>query len=115
MEKWDDYLLKRYSTVDDIEEAKQRKLDDFEASLSILRGNANNIRTQIEQVQARAANIERSGREIPESTLNSLQALELELQDTQEQLALREVEKGELAQKYDADIDRFKVILSQKK
>lgn len=112
LKQWDEYLLKRYTTVADIEAAKERKLKDFDASLSILRGNASNIRNQIEQVQARAASMERSGRAIPESTLNSLRALELELQDTQGQLALREADKDELAEKYDADIERFREIKS---
>ncbi len=108
--KWDEYLLKRYSTVAEIEAAKERKLNDFEASVSILRGNAANIRNQIEQVQARAANMERAGRKVGESTVNSLRALELELADTEQQLELREAEKRELAGKYDADIERFRQI-----
>ncbi len=110
---WDESLLKRYSTIADIEAAKERKLKDFEASLSILRGNANNIRSQIEQVQARAAGIERSGRKVPDSTLNSLKALELELDDTEKQLELREVDKLEIAKKYDQDIERFRVIKAE--
>ena len=108
--KWDEYLLKRYSSVADIEAAKERKLEDFETSVSILRGNAANIRGQIEQVQARAANMERAGRKVPESTVNSLRALEIELTDTERQLALREADKKELADKYDADIERFRQI-----
>jgi hypothetical protein len=108
--EWDQYLLKRYSTVADIEAAKERKLRDFEASVSILRGNATNIRGQIEQVQARAASTEREGRKVPESTINSLRALELELEDTERQLTLREADKLEIADKYDADIERFQII-----
>lgn len=110
--EWDEYLLKRYSSVDDIESAKERKLRDFDASLSILRGNANNIRTQIEQAQSRAAGMERAGRKIPDSTLNSLRALELELNDTEQQLELREADKAEIAKKYDEDIERFRTIKS---
>ena len=112
---WDESLLKRYSTVADIEGAKERKLRDFDASLAILRGNANNIRTQIEQVQARAASLERSGRVIPDSTLNSLRALQLELEDTERQLEQREEDKLEIARKYDEDIERFRVIKSESK
>lgn len=108
--KWDEYLLKRYSTVADIEAAKERKLNDFESSVSILRGNAANIRGQIEQVQARAANMERAGRKVPKTTVNSLRALELELGDTEQQLSLREADKLEIAEKYDADIERFRKI-----
>ena len=107
---WDESLLKRYSSVLDIESAKERKLKDFDASLAILRGNASNIRVQIEQVQSRAAGIERSGRKIPESTINTLRALELELQETEELLGQREIEKDEIANKYDKDIERFRLI-----
>ena len=108
--EWDEYLVKRYSSVEDIEAAKQRKLKDFDASMAILRGNASNIRGQIEQVQARAASAERAGRKVPDSTINSLRALEIELSDTEQQLQLREQDKLEIAQKYDKDIERFKII-----
>jgi len=112
LKNWNEYLLKRYSTIADIEAAKERKLKDFDASLSILRGNINNIRGQIEQVQARAADMERSGRKVTESTVDRLLVLQLELKDTEQLLVLREAEKEALAEKYDQDIERFRKILS---
>ena len=108
--EWDAYLLRRYSTPDDIRAAKKRKVRDFEASLSILRGNANTIQTQIELVQSRAASFERQGRAVPEATLNNLAQLQEELSETNRLIAIREENQRELVEKFDKDIERFKVI-----
>lgn len=111
--QWDEYLLKRYSSAKEIEKAKERKIADFQGSLSILKGNANNIKTQIETVQARAANIERAGRPVPESILNNLSALESELTETERLVELRLEDQHELEEKFDLDIARFKEISNE--
>ncbi len=108
--EWDEYLLKRYSTPDDIRAAKKRKVGDFEASLSILRGNANSIQAQIETVQARAANFERQGRKVPEVILTNLSELQEELAETNRLIAIRKENQRSLEEKFDSDIERFKII-----
>lgn len=103
----DRYLLRRYSSVADIKAAKQRKLADFEASVSILRGNMNGIEAQIESVQARAANIERSGREVPDVLLENLKNLQAELAKEKRQFELRVAAKEALEERFDREIERF--------
>ncbi len=108
--EWDEYLLKRYSSVKEIERAKERKIEDFQGSMSILKGNAKNIKTQIEAVQARAADIERAGRAVPVSILTNLKALDGELTETERLMALRLEDQQKVEEKFDQDIARFKVI-----
>lgn len=107
MAEMDEYLLRRYSTVAEIEAAKKRKLADFEASMSMLRGNASGIEAQIQSVEARAANIERSGRPVPDVLLDNLEALKEELAKAREQIELRLEDKKELQEKFDREIERF--------
>ncbi|MGI1679547.1 MAG: hypothetical protein K6L75_12480 [Cellvibrionaceae bacterium] len=108
--EWDESLLKRYSSSKEIEKAKDRKVADFQGSMSILKGNANNIKNQIETVQARAANIERAGRAVPKSILNNLNGLDNELKETERLIGLRLVEQQKIEEKFNQDIERFKEI-----
>jgi hypothetical protein len=107
MAEWDSYLLRRYSSVADIESAKQRKLTDFDASMSIMRGNANGIEAQIQDLQARAANLERSGTAVPQVLLDNLDTLQGRLVKANEQIEARLLEKRKLEQQFDSEIRRF--------
>ncbi|MGH1470402.1 MAG: hypothetical protein ACRBCS_04370 [Cellvibrionaceae bacterium] len=111
--EWDEYLLKRYSSAEEIEKAKERKVADFQGSMSILKGNANNIKNQIEAVQARAANIERAGRAVPKSILDNLTGLDGELKETERLIELRLDDQKKLEDKFDLDIERFREINSE--
>lgn len=106
----DRYLLRRYSSVEDIEAAKERRLASFDASMAILRGNASNLESQIENLQSRAANMERSGRAVPQNVLDSLRDLETELKKIHQQMAQRELDQTAEAAKFEQEIERFKVI-----
>ncbi|MCW8195645.1 DUF4124 domain-containing protein [Proteobacteria bacterium 005FR1] len=110
MAEWDEYLLRRYSSVGDIESARERKLADFDASMSILRGNANGVEAQIHDLQARAADQERAGRAVPEVLLENLAVLQAQLEKVQQQLELRLLEKRELEKRFDSEIRRFSQI-----
>jgi len=106
----DRYLLRRYSSVEDIEAAKQRRSASFDASMAILRGNASNLESQIENLQSRAANMERSGRAIPQNILDSLRDLQNELVKIQKQMTQRELDRVQEEAKFQQEIERFKVI-----
>ncbi|MGQ9426894.1 hypothetical protein ACXYTJ_13785 [Gilvimarinus sp. F26214L] len=108
--EWDRYLKRRYTSVDDIDAAKDRKLADLEASLAILRANTVSIQAQIEDVQGRAANAERAGRKVPESFLESLRKLRKELKVIQDQVDQREVEKQEMGERFEREKERFAAI-----
>lgn len=110
----DRYLLRRYSAVDDIEAAKQRRLASFDASMAILRGNGSNLESQIENLQGRAANMERSGRAVPQSVLDNLGDLQSELTKIHQQMEQREVEQTDEVAKFQQEIDRFIEIKSRR-
>lgn len=60
--RWDAELRRRYSSVADIESAKTRNLAELQSNVNILQGNLNNVHNRIEEQEAQAASIERSGR-----------------------------------------------------
>lgn len=108
--EWDQELRRRYSSVADIENARERKVANLEVNLSILRNNISSIDKQIIKQQEKAARIERSGKEVPESLLSNLDTLAAKRGDLQEQVAQREQEKTDLIEKYNRDMERFSTI-----
>ncbi len=110
---WDASLRRRYSSVADIEATKKRKLLELEANMSVLNTNIEGLKEQIETTQSKAAQIERSGREVSESLLANLKGLHLEMENTKAQVVQRKEEYRRLLEKYDRDIERFKVIEKQ--
>ncbi|MEJ2441834.1 MAG: hypothetical protein P8Y42_00050 [Exilibacterium sp.] len=110
---WDASLRRRYSSVADIEAAKKRKLLELEANMSVLNTNIEGLKEQIETMQSKAAQIERSGREVSESLLANLKGLHVEMENTKAQVVQRKEEYRRLLEKYDRDIERFKVIEKQ--
>ncbi len=63
LRKWDESLMLRYSTVADIEAAKERALRDLQIRMSILKGNRRSLKQEVENYQAQAADTERSWQE----------------------------------------------------
>lgn len=68
-------LSKRYSTVRDIEAAKQRKLVHVDASMKLVDSSIESIQHEIDDITARAADFERAGKSVPQNILDTLTAL----------------------------------------
>lgn len=114
LEEWDKSLRRRYSRVTDIEAAKKRKLASIHTNINILSGNLSKLNVQLQQQQGQAANSERRGHKVPEKLLTNITNLELEIKTTEDQIATRNNELEELSDKFDRDIERFKIISPKK-
>ncbi|HEY7774084.1 MAG TPA: hypothetical protein VIC26_12945 [Marinagarivorans sp.] len=68
-------LARRYSTVRDIEAARQRKLIHVDASILLVESSIENIQEEIDGITTRAAEFERAGRAVPKNILDTLAAL----------------------------------------
>ncbi len=110
--KWDESLLLRYSDVNDIREAKKRALSDIQVRISILKGNRNYLKTQVEREVFRAAETERLGQEVSREQLDAIATLKQQLSDVEDLINVREREKEETAAEYDRDMDRFAALLN---
>jgi len=108
--KWDKRLLLRYSHIDDISDTKARKLRDIDNDIFNLNLTVNNINQEIKHYQAKAANNERQGKDINENTLSVIQKLQQDKSYTIDQIQLKQEEKQQVADSFDKDLERFKVI-----
>jgi hypothetical protein len=111
LRKWDESLLLRYSTIADIEAARERSLRDLRIRVSILKSNRRSLKQQVENYQIQAADQERSGRQVDMTQLGAIEDLQGEISVTDRAIADREREIEEVAATYQLDIDRFGMLL----
>lgn len=109
--RWDESLLLRYSSVADIEDAKKRALGDIQVRVSILRGNLNYLKTQVEREESRAAELERRNQEVSQAQKDTIATLKSQIADVEDLIAIREREKNQTETRFNRDIERFSVLL----
>lgn len=115
LKAWDEMLMLRYSSVEDIEAARQRAVRDLQIRISILKSNLMSVKSQIEREQQRAADIERTGRDVPASLTGNIDKLGREIEDTEESIGIRRQEVDETKASYERDIDRFSLLMGRVK
>jgi hypothetical protein len=111
--KWDKSLLLRYSSIEDIEAARDRSLSELRIRISILRSNVRSLKLQIESNQSRAANVERRGGVVPVEMVAAIDVLHSEIKDTERSIEERIQETEVVEQGFQRDIERFALLLDK--
>ena len=111
LREWDESLLLRYSTLEDIEAARERALDELRIRLSILKSNRRSLKHQVEGYQAQAADLERSGQPVDVARIRAIEDLQAEIESTERSITDRAREIEEVSAAYQRDIDRFGMLL----
>lgn len=110
LQEWDESLLMRYSTIEDIEAAKERALMDLRIRVSILKSNKRSLKQQVENYQSEAAEMERMGAEVDVARLSKIEDLQSEIATTDRAIGERENEIEAVSTAYDIDIERFAML-----
>ena len=108
---WDESLLLRYSTVADIEAARERALRDLRIRVSVLKSKQRSLKQQIEKNQALIADQERLGNDISPMYFKAINDLRSELVSTERAIEDRYAEIAAQNASYDADVVRFTRLL----
>ena len=107
LREWDESLMLRYSTVEDIEAARERGLRDLRIRVSILKGNKRSLKQQVENYQAQAADLERRGYEVDVERLRAIEDLQSEVGSIDRAIEERNREIDEVSAAFNKDIERF--------
>jgi len=100
-------LKRRYSSSDEIERAKIRRLENINTNISILRGNIGSINIKIENFMGKATDMERSGRDVSRRLLQRLADAVAELTVAENALTLRLDEHKSVSDRFDRDLAIF--------
>lgn len=71
----DAQLLRQYRSVDDVERAMTRKLAEIDALIGVAQGNVQGLAAQQASLQGQAADLERSGRLVPQNLIDQMNDL----------------------------------------
>jgi hypothetical protein len=100
-------LIRRYSSVDDIFAARDRRLTHLNATISILRNNLVSLDKQSEDLVGKAAESERIGREVSKQILSNIEQIKAEITTSQASLKARESEQDAINKEYQRAADLF--------
>jgi chromosome segregation ATPase len=108
-------LLKRFSHPDQARSAMNRKIRELEGLISLKKGNITVISGQLNAEQSRAADLERSGRKIPEATLEKIRRLETQILDIEQEIETQTQDIQTQREIYEIDIRRLEQLTDKKK
>jgi chromosome segregation ATPase len=105
--KADIELKRSYSSITDIDAAKERNLQSLKANIAILKSTLESTKQERMSETGRAASLERSGRKINKEMLAKIDGLQKKESDMAQQIEQREKELKAISDKFDADKERF--------
>ncbi len=104
----DEYLLRSYSSVAEIDAASDRKLLQLQNEIQVIEKNLGDARALRQAEQKRAANMQRGGRKVSESLLRHIKLLDRQQQDALQMLEVRRKEYTEVEARYKDYADRYR-------
>ncbi len=107
----DEALLRFYSSIEDVERVRERKLLEFDNFISIQQANIISYKKKVANLQSQAADLERINREIPKEILDTLTTLEEKISDAEEAIELKRSEKEKVREAFEQDIKRLSILL----
>lgn len=108
-------LLRLYSTPEDVDRAKERKLAELDGLISVASSNLLSLRTQQSNLQAQAAEHERAGREVPDHLIAQIENLKSEQANLRRNIASFRDARVKSADSFDADRDRLRELLERRR
>lgn len=106
----DTALLRLFARPEDIERARQRKILERDTYVQLQRRNISDLIQKLEVEQSRAANIERSGKDVPESVRTEIQYLQNSIKDSEKNISQRNKAMDKLTQQMAEQYERIRVL-----
>jgi len=111
----DAQLLRLYSSVDDVDRARERKLAELDGVTGVARGNLQSVRTQQANLQSQAADHERAGRTVPDHLLAQIENLKSEQQRLLRDIARYQDARQQAELRFSADRTRLAELLGEQR
>lgn len=109
-EERDRILLNLYRNEDDLVMARDGKLSQVDGQLRLKHNEIRRLKERLSEYQARAAEAERKGRQLPQRQLEGLDATQRAIERAYATVLAKEDERGAIIEKYDYDLRRFRML-----
>jgi DNA polymerase III delta prime subunit len=104
----DQILLQTYSSVADIERARDEQIRALDAQISVTQTRNAKIKQDLDTRIAKAADEERAGKAPNQDLLKDIESLKRQLANNEDYIAARKEEQENIRAEYAARIDRFR-------
>ncbi|WP_437880065.1 DUF4124 domain-containing protein [Pseudomonas sp. LRF_L74] len=106
-------LLRLYSSVADVDRARDRKLAELSGVIDVAKANVQSLRIQQNNLLSQAADMERSGREVPEHLLAQIDNLKAEQASAEQDILRFQKNQADAAASFAADRARLDYLLKR--
>jgi hypothetical protein len=103
-------LLRLYAKPEDVERARQRRVDELEAFVSLERRRITDLEEKLSAAQGRAANVERVGREVPADMRLEVVNLQNRIDEIRKTIDSRRQEMIQNTKQYADQYERMRVL-----
>ena len=110
----DAQLLGLYSSLDELDSARNRKLAELDGMIAIANNNIKSLEAQLASLQGQAASQQRSGRAVPQSLVQQINAVRDQRTDQNAQVARYQRMKDTVSQGFAKDRSRLDALLHPK-
>ncbi len=111
-EKHDRILVDTFSSVEDIEAARDDRISVLENDISLTNRRTEKIQLDLDKRVERAAAQERSGKQPSDTLLESIDSLKRQIKNNDEFIAGKRLEQDKIRQDFADDIARYKELKS---
>jgi len=104
----DSILLDTFTNEDEMIMTRDGKIEAIEAVIRVTNSRTEKNKLRLVDLKVRAANMERSGKAVPQSILDKIADTRNQIQHNTRYVANRIVEQQRIREKFEADIKRFR-------
>ena len=101
-------LLRTFTTERDIEMSRMSKVDAIKGIIDITNSNTRTLQNNLQGLQKKAADYERSGEKAPLSLVDDMNNLQGQIKDNDSFVTKKQQAIIRLEKKYDTDLERFR-------
>lgn len=106
--QYDRNLLITYTKDEDIEAARDKKINALQLSIDLTAGNAKVLERKLNKLRQQAADYERSAKPVPQQLLDDIAELKRQLNNKAKFIVDKEQEIVRLKKQYASDLARFR-------
>jgi ribosomal protein S21 len=110
----DEELLRLYSQPDDAVRILKRKIQDIKDLIALKKSNTYSHQNQKEVLEKKAADLQRSGRKIPDSLLSEIKVEASKITSLKEEIKAQQVKMKQTYETFDQKITRLELLTGHK-
>jgi len=109
----DRVLLLTFSSEEEIEHARENRIEVIDSVIRLIQNSLEGTQSQLDQLNHSAqVSYTSKGKEVPGGLAQKIEHFQRKIENRSAQLEAKEEEKDKISQKYDLDLERFRLLRS---